>query len=259
MSQLSRNALKRIKLQKRLALWVYSVALLPQALRSNSWSLRSLGLHASQLHSKSLCSPWASCFALAFSAALLPQAFALVSCLLRSHSHSGSFHSLWHSCLLYSQSLHFLRLLAVQSHSQSLCYLGLCTCILGRFTSSGYVLHTHSLGGFAPSGLVICAHIIGRFAPLGFVLCTRILSCLAPLHFVLRTHILSRFAPSCFMLCTRILGSFAPLGFVLQKDKCVLIASLPRTLRLHFARFAWVRFELCAHKNSHTSPPFKCL
>ena len=147
----------------------------------------------------------------------------------------------------------------MQSHSQSLCYLGLCTCILGRFTSSGYVLHTHSLGGFAPSGLVICAHIIGRFAPLGFVLCTRILGCFAPSSFVLCTHILSRFAPSFFMLCTRILGSFDLPGFVLRKDKSVLIASLTRTWRLHFARFARVRFALCAPKNFHVSSPFKCL
>ena len=177
-----------------------------------------------------------------------PALLALASCLLRSHSHSSLFRSLWHSCLLYSQSFHFLRLLAWHSHSQSLCYLGLSTCILGRCTSLGFVLHTHSLGGFAPSSFAICAHIIGRFAPSGFVLCIRILGCFALSSFVLCTHILSRFVTLCFMLCTRILGSFTPPGFVLWKDKSVLIASLPRTWRLHFARFAHVCFGLCAHK-----------
>ena len=54
-SQSSRNALKNIEMKKKsIALWAYSVALLPQALHLHSWSLCSPGLHVSHLHSQSL-------------------------------------------------------------------------------------------------------------------------------------------------------------------------------------------------------------
>ena len=106
--------------EKSLALWAYSVALLPQALRLHSWSLCSLGLHALHLHSQSLCS----------------------SGLHASHLHYQSLCSL-NLC----SSTYILARFAPYTTSVSY--------IISHFTSSGFVLRTGILSHLATSGFAL--------------------------------------------------------------------------------------------------------
>ena len=95
-------------------------------MRSHSWSLRSIGLHALRSHSQWLCS--------------------LRLCALHSHSES-----------LCSFELHARNL---DCFALSDFVLRTRVYYNGHFAPSGFALCTRIIGRFAPSSLALCAHIL---------------------------------------------------------------------------------------------------